>query len=139
MSASPWQWIPSRAQPLLPRPGGTAPAGDIPELIGHLVQIRRQGATIADAEQVWVDGMILIDQRAAMIPGNGPVFNDWYGVVSGEWSVYVGRPPVPTQDAPALAFNIRTGALSKGLLSGIRAHPLMAGAKGLFNFTILYP
>src|SRR6188474_2061398 len=98
MPASQWQWIPSRPQPLPPRPGGTAPAGEISELIRHLVAILRQAATIAEAEQVWVDGMARIDQRAATFPGNGPVANDWYGIVSREWRVYVGRPALPNSD-----------------------------------------
>ena len=35
-SPNPWQWTPSRQQPLAPRPGGTAPSGDVPELSQHL-------------------------------------------------------------------------------------------------------
>ena len=83
--------------------------------------------------------MRLIGQRAAQFPGNGPVVNDFFGVVSGEWRVYVGRPGVPGGDTFALAFNTTTGAVAQGLRSGIRAHPTQAGELALFNFTILYP
>jgi hypothetical protein len=134
-----WQWVPSRATPQPPKPGGTAPAGDIPELIQHIRQIRGQGATIAEVEQAWVEGMRLINQRAAQFPGNGPVVNDFFGVVGGEWRVYVGRPAVLGGDAFAFAFNTRTGAVARGLRSGIRAHPFQAGELALFNFRIVYP
>jgi hypothetical protein len=135
-----WQWIPTRATPVSPRPGGSALAGDIPELLQHLRQIRGQGATISEAEQVWLDGMSLINQRAAQFPGNGPVVNLFYGVVGGEWRVYVGRPAAPGQDTFALAFNVRTGAIAQGLFpSGIRPHPTQPGQEALFNFQILYP
>jgi hypothetical protein len=83
--------------------------------------------------------MRLIDQRAALFPGNGPVVNDFFGVVSSEWRVYVGRPSVPGGDAFAFAFNTRTGAVAHGLRSGIRAHPIQAGELALFNFIIVYP
>jgi hypothetical protein len=135
-----WQWTPSRATPQPPRRGGTAPHGDIPELIQYVCQIRRQGATIAEAEQVWVDGMQLINQRAGQLPGGGPVVNAFYGVVSGEWRVYVGRPAVPGKDTFAIAFNTRTGAVAQGYYpSGIRPHPTQAGQEALFNFRIIYP
>jgi hypothetical protein len=101
--------------------------------------IRGQGATIAEVEQAWVDGMILINQRADLFPGNGPVANDFFGVVGGEWRVYVGRPAVPGGDTFAFAFNIRTGRVAHGLRSGIRPHPTQAGELALFNFTIVYP
>jgi len=84
--------------------------------------------------------MRLIKQRAAQFPGNGSVFNDFYGVVCGEWRVYVGRPAAPGQDAFALAFTTRTGAVSRGLCPrGIRPHPTQAGQEALFNFQIIYP
>jgi hypothetical protein len=84
--------------------------------------------------------MRLIDQRAAQFPGNGPVVNDFYGVVSGEWRVYVGRPAVPGQNTFALAFNVKTGAIAHGLYPrGIRPHPTQRGQEALFNFTIVYP
>jgi hypothetical protein len=134
-----WLWTPSRATPQAPRPGGTAPHGDIPELIGHIRRIRAQGATVAEAEQAWVDGMRLIDQRAAQFPGNGPVVNDFYGVVGGEWRVYIGRPAGPGQDAFAFGFNTRSGVVAQGLLSGIRPHPTQTGELALFNFTIVHP
>jgi hypothetical protein len=120
--------------------GGTAPAGDIPELLQHVRQIRGQGATIAEAEQAWADGMRLINQRAAQFPGNGPVVNDFYGVVSGEGRVYVGRPAVPGTDAFASAFNTRTGAVAQGFYpSGIRPHPTQAGPEAWFHFPNIYP
>lgn len=134
-----WQWVPSRAMPQPPKPGGTAPAGDIPELIQHIRQIRGQGATIGEAEQAWVEGMRLIKQRAAQFPGKGPVINDFFGVVGGEWRVYVGRPAVLGGDTFAFAFNTRTGVVAHGLRSGIRAHPTQAGELALFNFIIVYP
>jgi hypothetical protein len=134
-----WQWTPSRTTPLPPRPGGSAPAGDIPELIQHIRQIRARGATIAEAEQVWVDGMRLVAQRAAQFPGNPPVVNDLFGVVDGEWRVYVGRPAVPGGDAFAFAFNTRTGTVARGLRSGIRPHPSRVGELALFNFMIVHP
>jgi hypothetical protein len=134
-----WQWTPSRATPQPPRRGGTAPHGDIPELIQHVRQIRGQGATVAEAEQAWVDGMRLIDQWAAQFPGNGPVVNDFFGVVSGDWRVYVGRPPVAGGDAFALAFNTRTGAIAQGRLLNIRPHPTLPNERALFNFSLIYP
>jgi hypothetical protein len=135
-----WQWTPRRATPQPPRPGGTAPQGDIPELLQHLRQIRGQGATIAEAEQAWVGGMRLIDQRAALFPCNAPVINDFYGIVSGDWRVYVGRPALPGKDTFAIAFNTRTGVIAQGYYpSGIRPHPTQAGQEALFNFQIIYP
>jgi hypothetical protein len=135
-----WQWIPSRSTPLPPKAGGTTPLGDVPELMRHVCKVRRQGATIAEAEQVWNDGMALIGQRAAQFAGNGPVINDFYGVISGEWRVYVGRPAIPGKDAFAMAFNIRTGVIATGHYpSGIRPHPALVGQEALFNFQIVYP
>ncbi len=135
-----WEWIPSQVTPQPPRPGGTAPHGDTPELIQHVCQIRGQGATIAETEQVWVEGMRLIDRRAAQIPGNGPVVNDFYGIVGGEWRVYIGRPAIPGKDTFAIAFNTRSGAVAQGYYpSGIRPHPTHAGQVALFNFKIIYP
>lgn len=87
-----------------------------------------------------MDGMRLIDQRAAQFPGNGPVVNDFYGVVGGEWRVYVGRPAVPGQNTFAVAFNTVTGAIAQGLYpNGIRPHPVQPGQEALFNFQIIYP
>ena len=83
--------------------------------------------------------MRLINQRAAQFPGNGPVVNDFFGVVGGEWRVYVGRPAVLGGDAFAFAFNTRTGAVAQGLRSGIRAHPIQADELAFFNFIIVYP
>jgi hypothetical protein len=83
--------------------------------------------------------MRLVNQRAAQIPGNGPVVNDFFGVVGGEWRVYVGRPAVRGGDAFAFAFNSRTGAVAQGKRSGIRAHPTNTGELALFNFTMIYP
>jgi hypothetical protein len=84
--------------------------------------------------------MRLIDQRAAAFPGNGPVVNDFYGQVDGEWRVYVGRPASPGQSTIALAFNTRTGAIAQGLYpTGIRPHPTRAGQEALFNFQLIYP
>jgi hypothetical protein len=135
-----WQWTLSRVTPQPPRAGGTAPTGVIPELLQHLRRIRGQGATIIDAEQAWIDGMRLIDQRATQFPGNGPVVNNFYGVVSGEWRVYVGRPAAPGQNTFALAFHTQTGAIAQGLYPrGIRPHPTRAGQEALFNFQIVYP
>lgn len=95
---------------------------------------------VGEAEQVWVEGMRLIDQRAAQFPGNRPVVNDFYGVVSGEWRVYVGRPAAIGQDTFALAFNTRSGAIAQGLYpSGIGPHPALAGQQALFNFRFIYP
>jgi len=89
---------------------------------------------------MWVEGMQLIDQRAAQFPGNGPVVNDFYGVVNGEWRVYMGRPAVPGKDAFAIAFNTATGAIAQGYYpSGIRPHPTQVGQEALFNFQISYP
>jgi hypothetical protein len=96
--------------------------------------------TITEAEQAWVEGMRLINQRAARLPGNGPVVNDFYGVVNGEWRVYIGRPAAPGQNTFALAFNCRTGAIAQGLSPrGIRPHPTQAGQEALVNFQIIYP
>ena len=135
-----WQWVPSRGTPLSPRPGSSAPSGDVLELLQQLCLIRLQGATIAEAEQVWVDGMCLIGQRAALFPGNGSVVNDFYGVVSGEWRVYIGRPAAPGRDTFALAFNSRTGAIAQGLYPrGIGSHPAIVGQQALFNFRVIYP
>lgn len=134
-----WQWTPSRTTPQPPRPGGTAPAGDIPELIQHMRLIRGQGATIGETEQAWGDGMALINQRSAQFPGNGPVANDFLGVVGGEWRVYVGRPVVAGGDSFAFAFNTRTGVVAQGRRSGIRPHPSQSGELALFNFTVVYP
>jgi hypothetical protein len=93
-----------------------------------------------EAEQAWVEGMLLIDQRAVQFPGNGPVINDFYGVVSGDWRVYVGRPALPGQDTFALAFNSGSGAIAQGLFPrGIRPHPTQAGQVVLFNFQTIYP
>jgi hypothetical protein len=84
--------------------------------------------------------MRLINQRAAQFPGNGPVVNDFYGVVSGQWRVYVGRPAVPGQNTIALAFHARTGAIAQGLYPrGIRPHPTQVGQEILVNFQIIYP
>ncbi len=83
--------------------------------------------------------MRLINQRASQFPGNGPVINDFFGVVGREWRLYVGRPAVLGGDAFAFAFNTRTGAIAQGLRSGIRAHPTQTGELALFNFTIIYP
>ncbi len=83
--------------------------------------------------------MRLINQRAARFPGNGPVVNVFFGVVGGEWRVYVGRPAMLGGDAFAFAFNTRTGTVAQGLRSGIRAHPTQAGEFALFNFLIVYP
>ncbi len=139
-SANRWQWTPSRATPLPPKHGGTAPSGDIRELIDYLCQIRGQGATITEAEQVWVEGMQLIDLRAAQFLGKGPVVNDFYGVVDGEWRVYVGRPSAAMQNTYALAFSTRTGRIARGLYPrDIGPHPIKAGQEALFNFRIIYP
>jgi len=62
-------------------------------------------------KQVWVDGMRVIDRRAAQFPGNGPVVNDFFGVVGGAWRVYVGRPAVSGGDAFAFAFNTGRGTV----------------------------
>ncbi len=134
-----WRWIPSRPRPQPPKSGGTALAGDIPELIHHVQLMRAGGATITEAEQAWVDGMKLINQRAAQFPGNGPVVNDFFGVVGGDWRVYVGRPALLGGDAFAFAFHTGTGTIAWGRLSDIRPHPVRAGELALFNFTILYP
>jgi len=135
-----WQWTPSRAIPSRPGPGGSAPQGDIPELIRHLGRIRAQGATVGQAEQTWVDGMRLIDQRAAQFPGNARVVNDFYGTVSGEWRVYVGRAALPGKDSFAIALNTRTGGIARGYYpSGIRPHPMKPGQEALFNFQVIYP
>jgi hypothetical protein len=84
--------------------------------------------------------MLLIDQRAAQFPGNGPIVNDFYGVVGGEWHVYVGRPAIPGRNSFALAFNTRTGAIAQGRYPrDIRPHPTQAGQEALVNFQILYP
>lgn len=84
--------------------------------------------------------MRLINQRAAQFPGNGPVVNDFYGVVGGEWRVYVGRPAAPGQNTFALAFHSSSGTIAQGLYPrGIRPHPSRAGLEALFNFQILYP
>jgi hypothetical protein len=84
--------------------------------------------------------MRLIGQRAASFPGNGPVVNGFYGLVDGEWRVYVGLPASPGQSTFALAFNIRTGAIAQGLYpTGIRPHPTRAGREALFNFQLIYP
>jgi hypothetical protein len=83
--------------------------------------------------------MTLIDQRAGQFPGNGSVVNDFFGVVEGEWRVYVGRPAIPGRDTFALAFNTRTGTVAQGLRSGIRAHPIQSGELALFNFVIIHP
>jgi hypothetical protein len=95
---------------------------------------------VVEAEQAWVDGMRLIDQRAAHFPRNGPVVNDFYGVVGGEWRVYLGRPALPGKDTFAIAFNTRTGAIAQGYYpSGIRPHPTQAGQEALFNSRVIYP
>jgi hypothetical protein len=84
--------------------------------------------------------MWLIDQRAAQFPGNGPVVNDFYAVVGGEWRVHVGRPAVPGRDTFSIAFNTTTGAIAQGYYpSGIRPHPTQAGQEALFNFQIISP
>jgi len=84
--------------------------------------------------------MRLINQRAAQFPGNGPVVNNWYGVVSGEWRVYIGRPAGPGLDTFALAFHTRTGVIAQGLYPrGNRPHPTQVGQEALFNFQIIYP
>ena len=121
-------------------PAGLCRTGDIPDLLRHLCSIRGQGATISEAEQVWVDGMRLINLRAVRFPGNGPVVNDYYGLVGGEWRVYVGRPAAPGQSTLAIAFHLRTGAIAQGFYPrGIRPHPTKAGQQALFNFQIIYP
>jgi hypothetical protein len=82
--------------------------------------------------------MRLIDQRGAQFPGNGPVVNDFYGVVSGEWRVYIGRPAALGLNTFALAFNTRTGAIAQGIYPrGIRRHPTQVGQEALFNFQII--
>ena len=84
--------------------------------------------------------MRLINQRAAQFHGNGPVVNDFYGVVGGEWRVYVGRPVAHGQNTLVLAFHSRTGAIAQGLYpDGIRPHPTRAGQEALFNFQFIYP
>jgi hypothetical protein len=84
--------------------------------------------------------MRLIDQRAASFPGNRPVVNDFSGVVGGEWRAYVRRPATPGGTTFALAFNIRTGAIARGLYpTGIRPHPTQVGQEALFNFQLVYP
>jgi hypothetical protein len=84
--------------------------------------------------------MRLINQRAAQFPAHVPVVNQFLGVFSGEWRVYVGRPAAPGQDTFALAFNVRTGAIATGLYpSGLGPHPTRAGQRALFNFRIIYP
>jgi hypothetical protein len=70
-----------------------------------------------------VDGMRLIDQRAVSFPGTAPVVNDFFGVVDGEWRVYVGRPSVPGGDAFALAFNHQDGGDGSGEAFGHSASP----------------
>lgn len=135
-----WQWTPIRAMPQPPRHGGTAPAGDIPELMQHLCYIRRQGASVAEAEQAWVDGMKLVDLRGAQFPRPGPVVNDLLGVFSGEWRVYIGRPAASLTNTFALAFNTRTGAIAVGVYpKDFGPHPTQSGQQALFNFRILYP
>ncbi len=84
--------------------------------------------------------MVLIDQRAAQFAGNGPVINDFYGVVDSDWRLYVGRPSAPGQNTFALAFNVRTGVIAHGLHpKGIRPHPTQPGREALVNFQIIYP
>jgi len=126
-SGANWRWTPSRQQPLPPRAGGTAPAGDIPELLQHLQQVRGKGATVAEAEQAWVDGMNLINLRAALFPGNGPVVNEFLGTAHGGWRVYRGRPPRPGGLAFLIAFNENTGMIVTGTGTGLVPHPTFAG------------
>jgi hypothetical protein len=84
--------------------------------------------------------MRLISQRAAAFPGNGPVVNDFYGLVGGDWRVYIGRPAAPGQNTFALAFNTMTGAIARGVYpTGIRTHPTRASQEALFNFQFIYP
>jgi hypothetical protein len=140
-SPAPWQWVPSRQQPLPPRPGGTAPSGDIPELLRHISQIRGQGATIAEAEQAWVEGMRLINLRAAQFPGNGPVVNDFLGTAQGGWRTYRGQPPRPGDQAFMIAFNERTGVVITGQGQGLRPHPTLPGQTQLHlrKPVVIYP
>ena len=81
------------------------------ENLAHIQSIRGQGASTAETEKAWNNGMSLINQRAATFPGNPPVENNFYGVVGGERRVYIGRPPVPGGDTFAIAFNSRTARL----------------------------
>jgi hypothetical protein len=83
--------------------------------------------------------MNLIDQRAAQFPGNGPVVNDFRGIVDGQWRMYVGRPPKGRVAAFALGFNTRTGFIAQGLSTGIRDHPTQPGVEILVNFKLLSP
>ena len=128
---NPWKWTPSRQQPLAPRPGGTAPSGDIPELIQYVGQIRRQGATVAEAEQAWADGMRLIGQSAAQFPGNGPVVNNFLGTADGGWRVYMGQPAQPGDPAFIVAFNGQTGVVITGIGPGLAPHPTITGVQVL--------
>lgn len=98
----------------------------------HLSGLRSRGESAAEIERVWVNGMAQINQRAAQFGGS--VTNEFFGTVSGQWRVYVGRPAVAGGDTFALAINTQTGAIATGLRSGIR--PLGNGELGLFNFTI---
>lgn len=86
-----------------------------------------------------MDGMRLINRRAAQFAGNGVVVNDFFGIIGGDWRVYVGRPSVPRGDTFAFAFNTGSGAVAQGLRSGIRPHPTQPGELALFHFTIIYP
>ncbi len=118
-----WRWTP-RGQAPPPRPGGTSPAGDIGDLKRHLGEIRRQGATIAEAEQVWNDGMVQIQQRAAPLP----VENIFAGTALGGWRVYTGRPLQPGQAAPVIGFNTQTGMIVSGQASqALMPHPTIPG------------
>jgi len=136
-----WQWMPGRPLPLAPRPGGTAPSGDIPELIQHIGGIRRQGATVAEAEQAWADGMHLVNHRAGQFPGNGPVMNNFLGKAHGGWRVNMGQPARSGDPALIVAFNEKTGMIVSGTGRGLVPHPTIPGENALLlqNQTIIFP
>lgn len=108
-----WQWRPQHSTPRPPQQKNSAPHGDFPDLLKHLGRIRAAGATIAESEQAYLEGVSLISQRASTFPGNRGITNEFLGPTVGGWRVYggdVGQNGL----RQIVAFNYRTGVIVSG-------------------------
>lgn len=96
-----WEWKPSNDVPLQADMPDGAPRHDTDELISHLAKICGAGASIAEAEQIWLRGAALISRRMRQIGSRGTGNNHMLTFRNGNWNFYVGPPP-PGEGAPML-------------------------------------
>jgi hypothetical protein len=82
-----WRWTPPNRVPKPPKAGGSAPEGDMASLHAYIGQMRREGASISQAEDAYVDGIKLIQERARQIGVTEPVTSEFVGSAYGGWRV----------------------------------------------------